>query len=39
LRLISDDFFKFGDMIVESNRGNHFRTFEIKEEAEKWLLE
>lgn len=30
---------KFRDMIIEANRGNHFRVFEEKKEAEKWLLE
>ncbi len=29
---------KFKDMILEANRGNHFRVFQSKAEAEKWLL-
>ena len=29
---------KFKDMAIEANRGNHFRVFENKIEAEEWLL-
>lgn len=29
---------KFREMAVESNRGNHFRIFSTKEEAESWLI-
>jgi hypothetical protein len=25
-------------VVIEANRGNHFRVFGTKEEAEKWLL-
>jgi hypothetical protein len=25
-------------MAIETNKGNHFRLYENKEEAEKWLL-
>lgn len=25
-------------MAIEANKGNHFRMYESKEEAEKWLL-
>lgn len=30
---------RFKEMAVETNQGNHFRLYESKEEAEKWLLE
>jgi len=29
---------KFREMVIESNRGIHFRVFETKEEAREWLL-
>jgi hypothetical protein len=29
---------KFKDMVIEANRGNRFRFFQEKEEAEKWLV-
>jgi PadR family transcriptional regulator, regulatory protein AphA len=29
---------KFKEMVIEANRGNHFRVFTEKVEAEKWLL-
>jgi len=29
---------KFREMVIESNRGNHFKVFETKKEAENWLL-
>ncbi|MFC5403150.1 DUF4180 domain-containing protein [Cohnella soli] len=29
---------KFKEMAAETNAGNHFRLYESKEEAEKWLL-
>lgn len=29
---------KFKEMAIEANKGNHFRLYENKEEAEKWLL-
>lgn len=28
---------RFKEMAMETNKGNHFRLFESKEEAEKWL--
>ncbi|GIQ70501.1 DUF4180 domain-containing protein [Xylanibacillus composti] len=30
---------RFKEMAMETNKGNHFRLYESKEEAEKWLLE
>lgn len=30
---------RFKEMASETNKGNHFRLYESKEEAEKWLLE
>jgi len=30
---------RFKEMAVETNKGNHFRLYESKEDAEKWLLE
>jgi len=30
---------RFKDMILEANRGNHFRVFAEKEGAEKWLID
>lgn len=30
---------KFREMALEANKGNHFRMFADKEQAEKWLLE
>jgi hypothetical protein len=30
---------KFKDMVIEANRNNHFRIYENKIDAEKWLLE
>lgn len=29
---------RFKEMALETNKGNHFRLYESKEEAEKWLL-
>ncbi|MCD9024704.1 DUF4180 domain-containing protein [Cohnella silvisoli] len=29
---------RFKEMAMETNKGNHFRLYESKEEAEKWLL-
>lgn len=29
---------RFNEMALETNKGNHFRMYESKEEAEKWLL-
>jgi hypothetical protein len=29
----------FQDMVLEANRGNQFRVFQVREEAEKWLIE
>jgi len=29
---------RFREMALEANKGNHFRVYEYKEEAEKWLL-
>ncbi|NLI90732.1 MAG: DUF4180 domain-containing protein [Peptococcaceae bacterium] len=29
---------KFRDFIAETNKGNHFRVFTMKDEAEKWLI-
>lgn len=29
---------RFREMAIETNKGNHFRLYESKEEAEKWLL-
>lgn len=29
---------KFKEMVAESNKGNHFRVFEGREDAESWLL-
>ena len=29
---------RFKEMALEINKGNHFRMYESKEEAEKWLL-
>ncbi|MGE5483835.1 MAG: DUF4180 domain-containing protein [Ignavibacteriales bacterium] len=28
---------RFGEMVLESNRGNHFRVFAGRDEAERWL--
>ena len=28
---------RFGEMSMEANKGNHFRMYESKEEAEKWF--
>lgn len=30
---------RFKEMVLEMNKGNHFRLYWGKEEAEKWLLE
>jgi len=30
---------RFKEMAMETNKGNHFRLYESKEDAEKWLLE
>jgi hypothetical protein len=30
---------RFKEMAMETNKGNHFRLYESKEEAEKWLLD
>lgn len=30
---------RFREMAIETNKGNHFRMYESKEEAERWLLE
>jgi PadR family transcriptional regulator AphA len=29
---------RFREMVIESNRGNHFRVFEIENDAIKWLI-
>jgi PadR family transcriptional regulator, regulatory protein AphA len=29
---------RFGEMVLESNKGSHFRFFSTKEEAENWLI-
>ena len=29
---------RFKEMTIETNKGNHFRLYESKEEAEKWLI-
>lgn len=29
---------RFKDFVTEANRGNHFRVFHNKDEAEKWLI-
>lgn len=29
---------RFREMVLESNKGSHFRFFSTKEEAEKWLI-
>ncbi len=29
---------RFKEMVIETNKGNHFRIYESKEEAENWLL-
>jgi len=29
---------RFREMALETNKGNHFRMYESREEAEKWLL-
>jgi hypothetical protein len=29
---------KFGEFVVETNRGHHFRVFFDRQDAEKWLL-
>ncbi len=29
---------KFKEMVLESNKSNHFRVFETREDAESWLL-
>lgn len=29
---------KFEDMVLEANRGSHFRVFANRDDAEKWLL-
>ncbi|NLX61618.1 MAG: hypothetical protein GXZ06_03730 [Tissierellia bacterium] len=29
---------RFKEMALETNKGNHFRIYNNKEEAEKWLL-
>ncbi|WP_197477132.1 DUF4180 domain-containing protein [Paenibacillus glucanolyticus] len=29
---------RFKEMAMETNKGNHFRLYESKEEAEEWLL-
>lgn len=29
---------RFNEMAMETNKGNHFRLYESKEEAEKWLI-
>ncbi len=38
--VLSPEFVKgrFKEFAVESNRGNHFRTFYDRESAEKWLI-
>ncbi|MDF2543146.1 MAG: putative transcriptional regulator [Herbinix sp.] len=30
---------RFQEMVLEMNKGNHFRMYGTKEEAEKWLLQ
>ena len=30
---------RFKEMATETNKGNHFRLYESKEETEKWLLQ
>jgi hypothetical protein len=37
--IVSPDFIRgrFKDFVTETNRGNHFRVFHNRDEAEKWL--